>query len=128
MSFQGKIQYVSQPALPAKCICCGNHWKGNGEYMIDFQVSMDEYGAVLFCESCAGELAGLVSVPAIESRNEQIRNLTEMNRELQENNVHLNTTLDNLLAVRPHLRNSDSVGGQASGESPVEGEPEARKK
>ena len=114
----GKIQYVSQPALPAKCACCGNHWKGNGEYMIDFQVSFDDYGALLFCESCGKELAGLVSIEAIESRNEQIKNLTVTNRELQEANVRLNSTLDSILAVRPSLGRDNSVSSDAD-ESPA---------
>lgn len=106
----GKIQFVSQPALPAKCVCCGNHWKGTGEFMIDFQVSMDDYGALLFCENCARELAGLVSIEAIESRNEQIKNLQVRVQEVQEENVRLNDALDSIFSVRPNLRDdSDSA-------------------
>lgn len=114
-NYIGKIQYVSQPALPAKCICCGKDWKGKGEYMIDFQISLDDYGAVLFCEACAKELASLVSIEAVESRNEQIKNLQVRIQEVQEENVRLNAALDSLISVRPSLRSdsnsTDNVDG-----------------
>ena len=118
----GKIQFVSQPALPAKCVCCGNHWKGKGEFMIDFQVSMDDYGALLFCENCARELAGLVGIEAIESRNEQIKNLQVRVQEVQEENVRLNTTLDSLFSIRPSLRPSSGPVGPADSKTSNEGE------
>lgn len=106
----GKIQLVEQPALPAKCVCCNNQWKGSPDHMVDFQASVDEYGALLFCTSCAGELANLVLTDEVNSLNDQIRSLTLINRELQENNDRLNATLDSILSVRPDVySNRDSV-------------------
>lgn len=121
-NYIGKIQYVSQPALPAKCICCGNDWKGKEEYMIDFQISLDDYGAVLFCEACAKELASLVSIEAVESRNEQIKNLQVRIQEVQEENVRLNTALDSILNVRPNLGSDNSVSSDTDEPASDEGE------
>lgn len=121
-NFIGKIRFVNEPALPAKCVCCGNHWKGQPEQMIDFQVSLDEYGALLFCESCGLELAKLLAVPSIEQRNEQIRNLTVTNQELQAENVRLNAALNSLFSVRPDLRSDSDSASAADSEDSDEGE------
>lgn len=90
--------------------------------MIDFQVSHDDYGALLFCEDCAKELASLVGIEAIEQRNLQIKNLTERIQEVQEQNVRLNSTIDSILAVRPGIRGGSDTASESDEQDSDEGE------
>lgn len=54
-----KFKLTKEPALPSKCIACGKDAQGN-ENFLDFDMSLDYYGAVLFCESCCGEVSRLI--------------------------------------------------------------------
>lgn len=111
MATVSKIKVVKHPALPATCAVCYRSADGVVDFL-DWQLSLDYYGAVLVCEDCAREMLvvlGFAPVAEVTSRNEQIENLTIRNRELVEENERVRAALNSILAVRPDLR-SDSDG------------------
>lgn len=64
MSDSGKYKLTVEPALPSKCTGCGFDADGRKEFL-DTTMSLDFYGAVLFCEDCVREMAATVGmVPA----------------------------------------------------------------
>lgn len=106
MTTISKIQVVKHPPLPATCAVCNRSANGNVDFL-DWNLSLDYYGAVLLCEDCAREMVsilGFAPVAEVENRNEQIENLTLRNRELVEENDRVRAALNSVLVVRPDLR------------------------
>jgi hypothetical protein len=113
-----KTVLTKYPIAPSKCVICLRGSDGELNF-IDFQMSLDVYGSVNICVEClapVAQLLGFVEKSFLNDADLQIRNLVETNRELQENNVRLNATLDSLLAMRPNL----TVDHLSSDESAVE--------
>ncbi len=54
-----KIQLTTEPPLPATCTCCGTPGNGRSEF-VDFNASVDYYGAVVLCVNCVKEAAATV--------------------------------------------------------------------
>jgi len=59
VALQAKYQLTKDPAQPQKCAGCGVNANGQNEF-VDFNLSLDYYGAVIFCMSCAKEIAATV--------------------------------------------------------------------
>ena len=116
----GKIQLTTNPALPATCVVC-NKGANNSSLFIDFGVNLDWYGSVNICEFCVREsleLLQCVPVAQVKELEEQLANLKAQALELEENNVRLNSTLDNLLSLRPGVRPSTSVSTESDDKGP----------
>jgi hypothetical protein len=54
-----KIQLTNDPPSPMLCTCCGKNANGKIPF-VDFNASVDYYGAVVLCIDCAKEAAALV--------------------------------------------------------------------
>lgn len=78
-----KYQFVEQPAAPAKCIACNNDVKPD-EPLIDTTASLDYYGAILFCISCAKELATLIGFVDEDEINKEVELSNELAQRLAE--------------------------------------------
>lgn len=114
-SQQDKIQKTNNPPLPGTCIVCAKSYNGNVAFL-DFNLSLDWYGAVLFCEDCAGEMVSVIDFCPVAERSaleNEVKLLHDKITELQDNNVRLNSTLDNLLAVRPSLRGDSDLSDES---------------
>ena len=59
VALQAKFQLTKAPAQPQSCAACGVSAKGYNEF-VDFNLSLDFYGAVIFCTDCAKEIAATV--------------------------------------------------------------------
>lgn len=113
-----KTTLTKYPPLPSKCVICLRDSNGELDF-IDFQMSVDIYGAVVICAECfypVAELLGFVHEKDLEAINEQVAHLIEINRELNENNGKLNATLDSLVSLRPDLVSSNLSTDEGSGE------------
>lgn len=118
---KSKYQITYNPMLPAFCSGCRKSADGKTPY-VDFNLDLDYYGAVVFCEACAKEIAvlfGWVPKQELEEINTQLATLHEKVQETQALNVHLNTTLDSLFALRPSLHSDDDPAGN-SDEPPLQ--------
>lgn len=87
-----KFHLVTSPPIPAQCIACSRHHK-EGEEWLDFGVNFDYYGAVLFCNYCAAEVARVLGYLPVAQFNDlhetneairyelfEVRNLLEEER------------------------------------------------
>ena len=86
MSDIGKFKLTVQPALPSKCTGCGFDADGRKEF-IDTTMSLDFYGAVLFCEDCVREMAATIGMVNPENElafGETITQLTKENELLEQ--------------------------------------------
>lgn len=106
---QSKYVLTKSPMLPAYCAGCRKSANGIVNF-VDFQLDLDYYGAVVFCEDCAKEICGvldMVPVADLFDAVAKIEALAAANRELTEENERVRAALDSILSVRPDLR-SDS--------------------
>lgn len=86
MSDTGKFKLTVQPALPSKCTGCGFDADGRKEF-IDTTMSLDFYGAVLFCEDCVREMAATIGMVNPENElalGDTITQLTKENELLEQ--------------------------------------------
>lgn len=90
----GKFILTRTPALPAKCAGCGNDAKGDKEF-VDMNLSLDWYGAVVFCIDCASEISNLIG---FVSANVIIEMDDDLHRALA-NNVEIGRKLEALESV-----------------------------
>ena len=98
-----KTVLTKYPPLPSKCVICLRDSNGEIDF-IDFQMSVDVYGAVVICVGCfvpVADLLGYVKREDLEEVNEQLSNVVALNRKYLEENGHLNRTLDTILDLRP---------------------------
>jgi hypothetical protein len=128
LSESDRITITRYPPLPSSCAICNFSADGSRGFL-DFQVSLDYYGAVVICEECVAPVAqlfGYVSQERYEaSENSLMRVGIELER-LQAENGKLNLVVDSLLAVRPDAfgnnSGSDEVSIEVTSEDP--GQPE----
>lgn len=103
-----KFQITKNPPLPAKCAACGKEATGRN-YFLDFNMSLDYYGAVIFCESCLQEIADLVDHPVAEARSAELEEeIEDLKNELD----RYKFVIASLGFVRPDLDLSTSVAEQ----------------
>lgn len=106
-----KVTKTKYPPLPSKCCICNFSADGTREFL-DFQVSLDIYGAVCICDACVAPVAELFGyvhhslvTEVVESAEAAILLI-----EQQEVQIHgLQAALDSILVVRPDL-NSGNPG------------------
>ena len=123
LSQSDKVTITQYPALPSLCRVCNFSADGKREF-IDFQLSFDIDGAINICTSCMVNIVqalGFIEPSEGDRLKAQVESLTDINRELTENNARLNTTIDAILGIRPGLvRNrllSDAESDQQSDDS-----------
>ena len=105
----GKVQVILHPPLPATCVVCRKSADGVVRFL-DFQASVDYYGAIVVCENCAGEMLDVLQfVPVAEKDNalNQVLVMEEAFLAVRAENANLRNALDSILVVRPDL-NLDS--------------------
>jgi len=128
LSESDRITITKYPPLPSSCAICLFSADGQRGFL-DFQMSLDYYGAVVICEECVAPVAQLFGyVP--ESELEEIGiDLAATKLDLErtrERHAELERTLDSLFAFRPSLIGNDSVADEKPVESATEdpGQPE----
>lgn len=93
------------PPLPSQCCICFFKSDGTREFL-DFQMSLDFYGAVLICSECVAPVAqlfGYTKNEKIEANAEVISDLRDTIEKLENDNAELSGTLDSLFSLRPDL-------------------------
>lgn len=101
-SVDNLVQIVDiPPALPGKCAVCGYAGGGGGNFrrFVDWGISLDFYGAVIFCTFCIEHVANLLGYLSPEQGEKLELELT-FNREkvslLGEENARLRSALSSL--------------------------------
>jgi hypothetical protein len=109
LSQSDKITLTKYPPLPSVCAIC--KFSANGEVeFLDFEMSLDIYGAVVICERCiapVAQLFGYVTSVELNNANSIIVSQQEELIEVREANARLNSTLDSILSLRPNVQSSD---------------------
>lgn len=79
-----KFTFNENPPLPAKCISCFNDFKP-GRPAIDWGMSLDFYGAVLFCSDCILNAAtSLLDLCPVAERDSAVAEVEALQAELIE--------------------------------------------
>lgn len=78
-----KYSVTYAPPLPAKCAGCGADALGHNRF-IDLTLSLDFYGAVLLCESCAKEMVGLIDFCPVAERDDALHDLQSAQEKIEE--------------------------------------------
>lgn len=97
----GRIQLVDVPHMPpGKCAICGGHGgSADRRKFIDFNIEVEYFGVIYFCEHCFAEAAIAIKFISPEIY-EKILDLLEVfkgrNQELEAENVKLRSALHNL--------------------------------
>jgi hypothetical protein len=107
-----KVQVTERPmAAPAKCVVCG----AVDRPVVDFGMSLDFYGAILFCVDCMGSIAyaiGYAPVAAVELREKDaqaifdnqdavVQMLNEKAAEINDITAGLSRSIDDILRAGP---------------------------
>ena len=66
-----KYVLTTDPALPQKCSGCGIPSKGYNQF-VDFNLSLDYYGAVVFCIDCCKEIVHLIGYCSVAERDQAL--------------------------------------------------------
>lgn len=106
---------VTDPAPPGKCLICGRHDNGVVKF-IDFNFSLDYYGAVVVCLDCiteSHELLGFVKAEQLEVANAEITNLQNRLDNAYADLDSYRSIVDSLSSVRPDLRIARPKGSEA---------------
>lgn len=115
------LSITHSPALPAKCISCNNDHAILNVPFVDFEMSMDYYGALTICKWCAFEAARLLDyrVEDISLRDTAVAELQSKVETLQAELEKYRGVVDSLNSVRPGL-----IDGDVDDVSHDEAEPE----
>lgn len=118
----GRVQLTLDPALPSKCIIC-QKGSGGGTQFVDFDLSLDWYGAVVICADCIRECISVVESDPVAHFTEK---LSDTKRELEVALSELEryrTAFDSLSFIRPDLNpfGSDPVVDSKDAEATDEG-------
>lgn len=99
-----KTTFTKYPPLPSKCVICLRG--SDGELLfVDFQMSVDIYGAVVICTDCIIPIAhglGFVEHDVYDDAATRVEKLLVENRKLTDENAKLNATFDSILNLRPN--------------------------
>lgn len=110
LSESDKVTITQYPPLPSKCCIC--HRGSNGSIrFLDFQMSLDVYGAVTICEECVAPVAqlfGYIRGDSFEASEESLMRVQMELERVQADNERLNSVMDSLLSLRPALSSNNS--------------------
>jgi hypothetical protein len=136
----GRVVLVTEPALPATCVICTRSADGAIRF-VDFNFSLDYYGAVVICEDCLKECLGLLDYTANINFTNKVDELVAKQEELDRVTDELNkykSALDGLSFIRPDLNplnvdssnkseeSDDSIDSSAESESDIDGPDSSR--
>ena len=123
MDASDKITVITYPGVPNKCAICNRGSDGERKF-VDFQLSVDYYGAIVICLDCffpVAQVLGYHSEQDYEEVTQQLRNVHDFAQKVKEENELLNASLNSLFAVRPNLKPdypmADENTDQDSGEN-----------
>lgn len=120
LSESDKVTVTLYPPLPSRCCVCNFSADGKRRFM-DFQMSLDVYGAVSICEACIPSVAAVFDyIPSstlIEVNQELIDARDTIDR-LENENGQLNRALDSLLVVRPYVGRDGLVTDERDDSAP----------
>lgn len=100
-----KITITQYPPLPSLCCICNFSADGKRRFL-DFQMSVDIYGAVAICEECIAPVAklfGYVKADKLELSEITLEAALQNVEGFRRENEHLNITLDSIFNLRPDL-------------------------
>lgn len=109
-----KYILTKEPPLPSTCSGCGKSADGKNKF-VDFNLSIDYYGAIVFCYDCSREISNLIGFISERERDLALDELSEAvaeNRALKEKIE----SLENV--VRAYLPESISVDSPSEPDSP----------
>lgn len=118
-----KVSVTRTPPLPTTCAICLAPADGEREF-IDFNQSLDYYGAVLICRECITPVAhslDFVEVEKLNRANSIIETLRNTLAKTQADLYDARTLVNSLSLLRPDLVSPDSVSNENS-ESEGEGD------
>lgn len=109
-----RFQIIDHPALPGKCVSCGYAGGDDGlsagyrRRFVDWNFSLDYYGAVVLCMTCVTEmskLAGYIPPDAYKQMQEESVAALVSNQELRRANSELRDVVHTLSSpdARPHF-------------------------
>lgn len=105
-----KITITQYPPLPSLCCICNFSADGKRRFL-DFQMSVDIYGAVAICEECIAPVAklfGFVSIDRLETSEAHLEAALQNVEGFRRQNERLNVTLDSIFSIRPDLADRDN--------------------
>src|SRR3982751_1832507 len=105
-----KVTITLQPPLPSLCCICNFSADGKRRFL-DFQMSVDIYGAVVICEECIAPVAtlfGFVPIDRLETSETYLLASQISLEGYKKQNEQLNTTLDSIFSLRPDFASSDT--------------------
>lgn len=105
-----KITITLTPPLPSLCCICNFSADGKRKFL-DFQMSLDIYGAVTICEFCVipvAHLFGFVTKDSLEVTKLYLEAANQTLVGLKKENEQLNTTLDSIFSLRPDFASRDT--------------------
>lgn len=76
-----KYTITNEPALPQKCSGCGMAAKGYNSF-VDFNLSLDYYGAVVFCIDCCKEIVTLIGYCSVAERDQALAEVDDYAQKL----------------------------------------------
>jgi hypothetical protein len=109
-----RFQVIEHPALPGKCVSCGYAGGDDGlsagyrRKFVDWNFSLDMYGAVVICMTCVTEMSKLVGyIPPDAYKQMQEESVATLvsNQELRRANSELRDVVHTLSSpdARPHF-------------------------
>lgn len=78
----GRVSIITEPPLPATCVICVRSADGAVKF-IDFNFSLDYYGAVVICEDCIKESMSLLEMVPLSKLQETVEALYRAVQELE---------------------------------------------
>lgn len=131
MSIDDRIQFIQQPiALPGICAICGFPGGPNsdGRQFVDWGLSLEFYGAVIFCTNCfksGAEKLGFLSYEDTQLLRRQVNELIEKVQLAGAENDRLRAVVDNIRLLPHYSRNDSNPVPESSGEPEDSGEDES---
>lgn len=112
----GRVQIVLDPALPSKCIVC-DKGPGKGLKFVDFNVSLDWYGAVVFCIDCIKECITVAEHDPVSEIEAKLKAKEEELEVATHELIRYRTAFDGLSFIRPDLNPLTVVNDEQSEDS-----------
>ncbi|HEY0750374.1 MAG TPA: hypothetical protein VGD26_04430, partial [Chitinophagaceae bacterium] len=116
MDSSDKITLIKYPGVPSCCAICRRGSDGELDF-VDFQLSVDYYGAIVICTTCIAPVAqvlGYVHEDNVTSVKDHAHVLSLEVERLIKENERLRNTMDSVLAFRPDLKRDDSDANEAA--------------
>jgi hypothetical protein len=98
----GRVQLTLNPAGPSKCLICNRDANGETSF-IDFDYSLDYYGAVNICEGCIQECLDVVNHEKVANLKLEITSKEDELRQTNEQLERYRVIMDGISLIRSDL-------------------------